>query len=82
MNVDDKSHAAELLWADLSENPALVASPAWHGDGFRNRLEQLQNGNASSQSWEVAISELMAELRVNQVLNCRPDSVLAFTCVH
>jgi hypothetical protein len=28
MSLDDKLQAMELLWADLSQNPAQVGSPA------------------------------------------------------
>lgn len=66
MSVDDKLQAMELLWADLSKDPAQVASPAWHGDVLRNRREQVQQGKASFQSWDAAIGELRAELRGHQ----------------
>ena len=69
MSLDDKLQAMELLdakqqpWADLSQNPEQVASPAWHGEVLRSRREQVQQGKASSQSWDAAIGELRAELR-------------------
>lgn len=66
MTVDDKLQAMELLWADLSRHPEQVASPAWHGEVLRSRREQVQQGQASFQSWEAAIGELRAELRGNQ----------------
>jgi hypothetical protein len=66
MSVDDKLQAMELLWADLSKDPAQVLSPAWHGDVLRSRLEQVQQGKASFQSWESAMGELRAELRGHQ----------------
>lgn len=31
----------ELLWADLSQNPEQVASPAWHGEVLRSRRAQV-----------------------------------------
>jgi len=62
MSVDDKLQAMELLWADLSKDPAHVLSPAWHGDVLRSRLEQVQQGKASFQSWESAMGELRTEL--------------------
>jgi hypothetical protein len=66
MSVDDKLQAMELLRADLSKDPAQVLSPAWHGDVLRSRLEQVQQGKASFQSWESAMGELRAELRGHQ----------------
>ena len=74
MSVDDKLQAMELLdakqqlhaeqqpWADLSQNPEQVASPAWHGEVLRSRREQVQQGKASFQGWDAAIGELRAEL--------------------
>ena len=66
MSVDDKLQAMELLWADLSQNPAQVGSPAWHGEVLRSRREQVQQGKASFQSWDAAIGELRSELRGHQ----------------
>ena len=66
MSVDDKLQAMELLWADLSQNPAQVASPAWHGEVLRSRREQVQQGKASFQSWDAAIGQLRSELRGHQ----------------
>lgn len=66
MSVDDKLLAMELLWADLSQNPEQVTSPAWHGEVLRSRREQVQQGKASFQSWDTGIEELRAELRGHQ----------------
>ncbi len=66
MSVDDKLQAMELLWADLSQNPEQVASPAWHGEVLRSRREQVRQGMASFQGWDAAIGELRAELRGHQ----------------
>ena len=62
-SVDDKLQAMELLWADLSRNPDQLAAPAWHGEVLRSRREQVPQGQASFQSWDVAIGALRAELR-------------------
>jgi len=66
MSVDDKLQAMELLWADLSENPEQLASPAWHSEVLHNRREQVLQGQASFQSWDAAMGELRAELRGHQ----------------
>jgi len=66
MSLDDKLQAMELLWADLSQNPEQVSSPAWHGEALRNRRKQVQHGKASFQSWDAAIGELRSELRGHQ----------------
>lgn len=66
MSVDDKLQTMELLWADLSEKPEQLASPAWHSEVLRNRREQVLQGQASFQSWDAAMGELRAELRGHQ----------------
>ena len=66
MSVDDKLQAMELLWADLSENPEQLASPAWHSEVLCNTREQVLQGQASFQNWDAAIGELRAELRGHQ----------------
>jgi hypothetical protein len=66
MSVDDKLQAMELLWADLSQNPEQVTSPAWHVEVLRSRREQVQQGKASFQSWDAAIGQLRSELRGHQ----------------
>ena len=66
MTVADKLLAMELLWADLSKDPAQVLSPAWHGDVLRSRREQVLQGEARFQGWDAAMDELRAELRGHQ----------------
>jgi len=72
MSLDDKLQAMELRdakqqpWSDLSKDPSQVVSPAWHGDVLRSRREQVQQGNASFQSWESAMGDLRAELHGHQ----------------
>ena len=66
MTVADKLLAMELLWADLSKDPAQVLSPAWHGDVLRSRREQVLQGEARFQGWDAAMDDLRAELRGHQ----------------
>lgn len=66
MSVDDKLQAMEQLWADLSQNPEQVTSPAWHGEVLCSRREQVQQGKARFQGWDSGIGELRAELRGHQ----------------
>ena len=63
MSVADKLQAMELLWTDLSKDPAQLVSPAWHGDLLRSRRELVLQGKASFLSWDAAMGELRAELR-------------------
>ena len=67
MSVDDKLQAMELLWADLSKDPAQVASPAWHGEELRQRRAQVLRGTAHFQRWDDAMASLRAELRAQRV---------------
>ncbi|MFM9102645.1 MAG: addiction module protein, partial [Cyanobium sp.] len=41
MRVHDKLQAMEQLWADLSQKPEQLASPAWHGEVLRSRRDQV-----------------------------------------
>lgn len=66
MSVDDKLQAMEPLWADLSQHPEQVASPAWHGEVLRSRRAQVLQGQTTFQCWDAAIGELRAELRGRQ----------------
>lgn len=66
MSVADKLQAIELLWTDLSKDPAQLVSPAWHGDLLRSRREQVLQGKASFLSWDAAMGELRSELRGHQ----------------
>jgi hypothetical protein len=66
MSVADKLQAMELLWADLSKDPAQMVSPPWHGDVLRSRRDQVLEGKASFQSWDAAMGELRAELHGHQ----------------
>jgi len=63
MSPDDKLQAMELLWADLSKDPAQVVSPAWHREELHRRQDEVQQGKAGFQSWDAAIGELRDELR-------------------
>ena len=62
MSLEDKIHALELLWSELSKTPEQVVSPAWHGEELHRRLQQLQDSTATFQNWASAIAELKAEL--------------------
>jgi len=65
MTVADKLQAMELLWADLSKDPAQFVSPDWHAD-VRRRREQVLKGEPRFQGWDAVIDELRAELRGHQ----------------
>ena len=62
MSLDDKLLAMELLWGELSKTPERLEAPHWHRELLLQRLNQVQQGTASLQSWDSAISELRSEL--------------------
>ena len=66
MTLDDKLQAMELLWAELSKTPEQLASPAWHRDVLRSRLQQVHQGKARLLNWDAAMGELKAELHGHQ----------------
>jgi len=63
MSLDDKLLAMELLWGELSKTPERLEAPHWHRELLPQRLNQVQQGTASFQSWDKAISELCSELQ-------------------
>ena len=63
MSLDDKLLAMELLWGELSKTPERLDAPQWHRDLLLQRLNQVQQGTASFQSWDKAISELRSDLQ-------------------
>jgi hypothetical protein len=38
LTPEEKLSAMNILWRDLSENPARLASPNWHGDVLAHRI--------------------------------------------
>ena len=63
MSLDDKLLAMELLWGEFSKTPERLDAPQWHRELLLQRLNQVQQGTASFQSWDTAISELPSELQ-------------------
>jgi len=38
LSTSEKLEAMNILWRDLSKNPAAFVSPSWHGDVLAERL--------------------------------------------
>ena len=66
MNLLNKLVAMALLWADFSATPDQVVSPAWHGEEWQRRREQVQHGSAKFLDWNDAIAELKTERTEHQ----------------
>jgi hypothetical protein len=58
MTLEEKLEAMELLWKSISEKPAEVVSPAWHGDIVAARLAKIEKGEAKFLSIEEARQRL------------------------
>jgi len=63
MTLADKLQAMELLWADISRQPAELPSPAWHRDVLDERRRLVAEGKLKFLDWDTAMTELREELR-------------------
>lgn len=63
MTLADKLEAMELLWADISRQPADLPSPAWHRDILQERRRLVAEGQLKFLDWDTAIAELREEVR-------------------
>ncbi len=63
MTLADKLEAMELLWADISRQPADLPSPDWHKDVLDKRRQLVAEGKLKFVDWDTAIAELREELR-------------------
>jgi len=62
MTVAEKLEAVESLWDDLSQNPANIPSPEWHGKVLKNREENIKNGKEEISDWETAKNKIRDSL--------------------
>jgi hypothetical protein len=62
MTLADKLEAMELLWADISRQPADLPSPDWHKDVLDERRRLVAAGKLKFLDWDTAIAELRKEL--------------------
>lgn len=63
MTLADKLEAMELLWADISKQPADLPSPEWHKDVLDERRRLVAAGKLKFIDWDTAIADLRRELR-------------------
>lgn len=54
MSVEEKLQTMEVLWENLSADPATIESPAWHEDELRDRESRIASGEAKFVDWEEA----------------------------
>ena len=63
MTLADKLEAMEVLWADISKQPADLPSPGWHKNVLDERRRLVAEGKLKFIDWDTAIADLRRELR-------------------
>ena len=58
LSVEQKIHLMERIWADLSQRPEDLPSPAWHGDVLERRRQSVLNGETTFEDWDVVKKRL------------------------
>ena len=67
MTLAEKLAAMELLWADISRQPADLPSPLWHRQVLDERRRLAADGTLKFFDWDSTIVELREELRANPI---------------
>jgi hypothetical protein len=62
MSMEEKLRVMELLWDDLCNKAAGMASPAWHEDVLAERDEMQQRGKDQFQDWEAAKKDIQSKV--------------------
>lgn len=63
MSLSDKLELMERLWADISQEPADLPSPAWHKEVLDERRRLVAEGKLKFQDWQEMFAEIREELR-------------------
>jgi len=63
MSLSDKLELMERIWADISQEPADLPSPAWHKEVLDERRRLATEGKLKFQDWETMFAEIREELR-------------------
>lgn len=58
MSVEEKLQTMELLWENLSADPASIESPAWHEEELRERERKIASGETKFIDWEEAKTDI------------------------
>jgi len=51
MTICDKLQMMETLWANLTQIPEEMPSPAWHRDVLAARMERVKKGESTYSDW-------------------------------
>jgi putative addiction module component (TIGR02574 family) len=60
LNTNEKLALMERLWEALSQRPADVPSPKWHGDVLAERIAAVRDGRSKFIDWDEAKERLRA----------------------
>lgn len=63
MTTAEKLELMELLWQDLSRNPADIPSPAWHAEVLAERERKIKEGSAKFVSLDECRESLEKKMR-------------------
>ena len=59
LNTSEKLALMERLWEALSQRPADVPSPKWHGDVLTKRIAAVRDGRSKFVDWDEAKERLL-----------------------
>jgi len=62
LNTSEKLALMERLWEALSQRPADVPSPEWHGAVLAERIAAIREGRSTFIDWEEAKERLRARI--------------------
>lgn len=51
MTICDKLQMMETIWANLTQVPEEMPSPAWHRDVLAARMERVKKGESTYSDW-------------------------------
>jgi putative addiction module component (TIGR02574 family) len=51
MTICDKLQMMETIWANLTQVPEEMPSPAWHRDVLTARMERVKKGESTYSDW-------------------------------
>ena len=59
LNTSEKLALMERLWEALSQRPADMPSPKWHGDVLAERIAAVRDGRSKFVDWDEAKERLL-----------------------
>jgi len=62
MSVEEKIQTMELLWDSLSQAPADLETPDWHGEILAERAAAVERGEDGFEDWESAKADIRSQL--------------------